>query len=255
MQLKTLFLTLICFTSFSISSAQDLISITYEAYVKSTPNLDRYKNNPQKLAEMEKAFEAASKVPSIHILTMNKEEASFLLEERIENEQPKEKGSSTVKFRACNDMYLNYNEKYTLGEMMLANKNYVIKSPLKTIDWQFTSEQKEVLGYTVRKATAVYDSITKVEAWFAPKFLYKNGPSQYWGLPGMILELEEHSDYGDGIITDVHYIAVAVEPGKPSAEIKKFEKPEQISQGEYDKKLAELQKKWKEMNNDGVDKD
>lgn len=235
--------------------AQDLISITYEGYVKSTPNLERYKNNPQKLAEMERAFEAAAKIPSVHILTMNKEEASFILEERIQNGQPKEKGSSTVKFTACNNMYLNYKEKYTLDEVMLANKSYVIKSPLKVINWEFTPEQKEIQGYLVRKATAVYDSITKVEAWFAPKFLYKNGPSHYWGLPGMILELDEHSDYGNGVVTEVHYIAVAVEPEKPSAKIDRFEKHEQISQKEYDKKLEEFQKTWKEMYGEGVDKE
>jgi len=253
MRLKILILFFLI--SSNLSFAQDLISVTYEGYVNSTPNLDRYKNNPQKLAEMEKAFASAAKVPSVHILTMNKDEASFLLEERIQNDQPKEKGISTVKFTACNDMYLNYKEEYVLNELMLANKNYAIKSPLKAIDWEYTSEQKEVLGYVVRKATAVYDSITKVEAWYAPKFLYKNGPSQYWGLPGMILELDEHSDYGNGIKTDVHYIAIAVEPGKPSAKIKKFEKLEQITQDEYDKKLEKLQKAWQEMDSDNVDKD
>lgn len=82
--------------------AQDLISVTYEGYVKSEPYRERYKNNPQKLAEMEREFEAASKIPSIHILTMNKDEASFVLEERIQNEQPSEGLMVKVRFTASN---------------------------------------------------------------------------------------------------------------------------------------------------------
>ena len=242
-------------TCFFSLYAQDLISVTYEGYVKSTPHLERYKNNPQKLAEMEKAFENASKIPSIHVLTMNKEEASFLLEERIQNNQPEEKGASTVRFTACNDMYINYKDQYTLGETALGNKNYTIKDSLKIIDWQLTSEKKEVLGYEVRKARAVYDSITTLEAWYAPKLAFKNGPSQYWGLPGLILELDEHSDYGENNQTDVHFIAVSLESNPKNTKIQKFEKSERISQEVYEAKLAEMQTMYQEMHGDGVDKD
>lgn len=150
--------------------AQDIISVTYEGYVKSEPYRERYKNNPQKLAEMEREFEAASKIPSIHNLTMNKDEASFVLEERIQNEQPSEGLSVKVRFTASNDIYTNLKEEFVLGEHQLGNKTYAIKEPLKAIDWKITSEKKKILGLEVRKATAVYDSVTKVEAWYAPKF-------------------------------------------------------------------------------------
>ncbi len=254
MKFKTLFLLLTCSTVFNVSLAQDLVSVTYEGYVNSTPHLERYKNNPQKMAEMERAHEAASKIPSIHVMTFNKDEFSFLLQERIKNDQPTEKGGARVVFTACNDFYANIPEQYTLGEFDLGNKKYAIRDSLKTLDWKISNEKKEVMGYEVRKATAIYDSITKVEAWYAPKLAYKNGPSQYWGLPGLILEADEYNDYGNQNIVKVHYIAVLIEPHPKSAKIKRFEKLEQITQEEYDAKLEEMQKTWKEMHNDGVDK-
>ncbi len=234
-------------------NAQDVISVTYEGYVKSTPHLERYKNNPQKMAEMERAFEVASKIPSIHLLTFNKDESSFLLEERINNNQ-EEAGIGKIRFTACNDMYVNLKGLYSLGEHNLGNKTYAIKENLKSIDWKISNEKKEIMGYEVRKATAVYDSITKVEAWYAPKLNFKNGPSQYWGLPGLILEMYEFSDYGNGNQTDVHYIATIIDPNPKSAKIKKFEKHEQITQAQYDEKLEEMQKVFQEIHSEGVDK-
>lgn len=65
--MKTIFPIILIFFGLNLW-AQDLISVTYEGYVISTPPLERYKNNPQKLAEMERAFDEASKIPSIHIL-------------------------------------------------------------------------------------------------------------------------------------------------------------------------------------------
>lgn len=234
-------------------NAQEIVSVTYEGYVKTKPNLERFKNNPQKLAEMEKAFDDASKIPSIHILTFDQDEASFLLEERIENSQETEMGK--VKFTACNDIFTHYGENYVLGIYDLHPKSYAIKSSLKTIDWKITNEKKELMGYEVRKATAVYDSITTVEVWYAPKLAYKKGPSQYWGLPGLILEANEKVEYSKENTTHVHFVAVSIEPNPKSAKIDRFEKLEKITQEEYDAKLEEIQKKWQEMHNDGVDKD
>ena len=252
--MKSLIQLLLIFV-FSISSshAQDLVSVTYEGYVKTKPNLERHKNNPQKLAELEKAFEDAAKVPSIHILTFDQEEASFILEERIENSQ--EAGIGKVKFTACNDLFTHYGENYVLANYDLHPKSYAIKKSLQPIDWKITNEKKELMGYEVRKATAVYDSITTVEVWYSPKLAYKIGPSQYWGLPGLILEVNEKVEYTKENPTFVHFIAVAIDPNPKSAKIERFEKLEKITQEEYDAKLEEIQKNWQEMHSDGVDKD
>ena len=107
----------------------------------------------------------------------------------------------------------------------------------------------------VRKATAVYDSVTKVEAWYAPKISYKTGPSDYWGLPGLILELNSDTKYENGVNVEVLYIATNIEPHPKSAKIKRFEKHQQITQEEYDTMLDEMQKVYQEMHSEGVQKD
>ncbi|HLV23411.1 MAG TPA: GLPGLI family protein [Moheibacter sp.] len=252
--MKTIFPIILIFIGLNLW-AQDLISVTYEGYVKSTPPLERYKNNPQKLAEMERAFEEAAKIPSIHILTLNKNESSFVLEERIQNNQPSERGMSMVRFTACNDLYINLNNKFILNEHDLGQKKYVIKDSLKSLDWKITNEKKEILGLEVRKAAAVYDSITNVEVWYAPKISFKNGPSQYWGLPGLILEVNESNHYPNGVENQVRFIATSIDTQPKSAEIERFEKHKQITQEEYDEILSEMQKVYQEMHDDGVQKD
>ncbi|MGB3466297.1 MAG: GLPGLI family protein, partial [Cyclobacteriaceae bacterium] len=54
--------------------------------------------------------------------------------------------------------------------------------------WKITTEQKEILGFTCRKA--VLDDSTEVVAWYTSEIPTSSGPETFNGLPGIILELE-----------------------------------------------------------------
>ena len=84
-----------------------------------------------------------------------------------------------------------------------------------TIDWELGSESKEVGGYTCFKATAVVPTeslewfnfswsdlpnpaneetvkdikLSQVEAWYTMQIPVQHGPAEFWGLPGLILEV------------------------------------------------------------------
>lgn len=65
-------------------------------------------------------------------------------------------------------------------------------------DWEITSETKEIDGFQCYKAlgkkkTSYLDKKFEEEviAWFCPKLPYSFGPTQYFGLPGLILEIQE----------------------------------------------------------------
>ncbi|KUJ53078.1 GLPGLI family protein [Chryseobacterium sp. JAH] len=60
----------------------------------------------------------------------------------------------------------------------------------RKIDWKITSDKDKVLGYNVQKATASLNG-RKWIAWFAPEIPVQDGPYNFYGLPGLILKIED----------------------------------------------------------------
>ena len=65
-------------------------------------------------------------------------------------------------------------------------RTFLISGARPSRRWKLSGEQREFLGFTVQKATAVEGGAT-VEAWFTPEIPVAAGPGPYGGLPGMIL--------------------------------------------------------------------
>lgn len=76
-----------------------------------------------------------------------------------------------------------------------------------------------------------------VTAWFAPEIPVNQGPESYWGLPGLILEINDGK-------TTILCSKVVLNP-KDKAEIKAPKKGKEVTQAEYDeivmKKIEEMQ--------------
>lgn len=90
----------------------------------------------------------------------------------------------------------------------LMGKSFLIRDVLKKFSWQLTDETKQIGEFTCQKAifSKIVDSkkfstgmtemeMSKdtlyVEAWYAPEIPVSHGPENYWGLPGLILELHD----------------------------------------------------------------
>ena len=107
-------------------------------------------------------------------------------------------------------------------------KQFLVKDELQEINWKMGTETKQIGQYTCFKATASIPSdeltwftvsrgnfrpggrgrrgraeqepteeakepeikMTDVEAWYTPQIPVGHGPGAYWGLPGLILEVE-----------------------------------------------------------------
>ncbi len=117
-------------------------------------------------------------------------------------------------------------------------KQFLIKGPLDNRKWKITGKQKEILGQLCLSATTDIDTATHVEAWFAPQMAVFSGPSDYQGLPGMILQI----DVNDGLrtITAKEVVLEAVAPELLAAPTKGKE----VTAEEFDKIREE---KMKEM--------
>ncbi|MCE7042546.1 GLPGLI family protein [Dyadobacter sp. CY312] len=136
-------------------------------------------------------------------------------------------------------IYRNFeNEKITDLET-ISGKTYLVEDSLRAPQWKVMNKIKEIKGYlcmmAVSKDTIKNQTIT---AWFSNDIAVQAGPEKYFGLPGLILEL----DINDG---DVVITAEKVELKPVTSELMalpKKMKGKKVNQGQYDVILADLMK-------------
>ena len=107
-------------------------------------------------------------------------------------------------------LYKNILEKRMANKTELMGKVFLIKDNLVTYDWKLTGETKNIGNYTCYKAVFekeeetiqinMIDGDVKEEkvlkkrtlvAWYTPDVPISNGPRDYGGLPGLILEVND----------------------------------------------------------------
>lgn len=106
--------------------------------------------------------------------------------------------------------YKNIKEKRVAIKVDMMGKIFLIKDDLQEFDWEMTGETKNIGNYTVYKAIwereveSVSMSMVNGEskettemkkqttiAWYTLDIPISNGPRQYGGLPGLILEIND----------------------------------------------------------------
>lgn len=107
-------------------------------------------------------------------------------------------------------LYKNISENRMANKKELLGKVFLIKDNLVAYDWKLTGETKNIGNYTCYKAVYeieeeeiqinMIDSEVKEEkvikkrttvAWYTPDVPISNGPRDYGGLPGLILEVND----------------------------------------------------------------
>lgn len=89
-------------------------------------------------------------------------------------------------------IYKNYLEKKIKVNYTTDREKRSIKDSIPTYNWKLHDENKILLGYHCKKATAVTyqtGSEQKLVAWYAEALPINDGPLTYQGLPGLILEI------------------------------------------------------------------
>jgi len=156
--------------------------------------------------------------------------------------------------------YKNVKEDSFINKTEIMGKRFLIKDKLPTYNWKLTGETKNIGVYTCYKATytrqeertkmdvvdgEVKEKKEKVDvittAWYAPAIAVSNGPGNYGGLPGLILEINE------GKLTIV-CTEIIMNPTE-KMEIKKPKKGKVVTQAAYkkimDKKSKEMMEKFR----------
>ena len=144
----------------------------------------------------------------------------------------------TVKMAGNNDIIYNDLENKTRTEQKeFFTRQFLIEQEVKDFKWKMTGNQKEIAGYTCMEAETTNDE-NKITAWFTPQILVSTGPGIYFGLPGLILAVEEND--GQNVIKATSIDLKSI----PEKEMKKPSKGKKVTPEEF-KKIVE--EKMEEM--------
>lgn len=163
-------------------------------------------------------------------------------------------------------VYKNIKEQRFVNKTEIMSKLFLIKDDLPKYDWKLSAETKSIGKYTCYKATytreeertnmslengEVTEKKEKVDvvttAWYTPQIPVSNGPGDYNGLPGLILEVREGN-------RTVICSEIVMNP-KEKIVIEEPTKGKKVTQAQYrkimDKKTKEMMDRFRSRRGDG----
>lgn len=151
-------------------------------------------------------------------------------------------GGAMVKMKmmgaADNKLFFDIEGLMTVEKKEFMSRTFLIEGGVKQGEWKVTGEQKVILDYTCMQAVKENEKGEKTIAWFTPSIPVATGPSNYIGLPGLVLQVE--SKDGDRVLT-----ALSIEFSEIEKDLLvKPRKGKKVTQEEYDDIVA---KKMEEM--------
>lgn len=139
---------------------------------------------------------------------------------------------------ATGSVYKNLVQKEVIKQNEFLGRTFLIKEPLKSISWKLDTEKKNIGNYSCRKATATIDTLNVI-AWYCADIPINDGPDIFWGLPGLILEVDVQ--HGKKTIT-VNSVSMLNE----ALAIEVPQKGKEVTQQEFDRiqkeKMEEMHK-------------
>ncbi len=259
-QTVLLIVTVLCST---VLFAQDFQGVaTYKSHRKLDIKLDSTQVDSgmkeMLMAQLKKQFEKT------YTLTFNKEASIYKEDEQLEAPQPSGIQVVMVTTGGSDVLYKNTKEGRFTNQNESFSKLFLVKDALKPLDWKLTGETKNIGEYTCYKATLTRereviktsfsyngskneeeeeDATPEMEeyittAWYTTEIPVNNGPSNYHGLPGLILEV---NDGRETLICS----KIVLNP-KKRIDITEPKKGKEITQEKYD---AIIEKKMEEMSN------
>lgn len=168
-------------------------------------------------------------------------------------------------------VYKDIKEQKYYKEDQIFGKEFLIIDDFKTYNWQTTNETKKIGNYTCYKATYLPeltesekeaaaekeesakngsilaltpDKDRTITAWWTPEIPVSNGPGEYQGLPGLILEVKEQN-------TILLCTKIEINPIEKLS-IKKPKSGKEINQKDFDAlKKQKMEEQMKKQGNKG----
>ncbi|MDD3721040.1 MAG: GLPGLI family protein [Lutibacter sp.] len=203
-----------------------------------------------------------------YILTFNK--TASIYKEEVKLDQGASSGPG-MRFAmmgggASGKYYKNIQTKKSAKENEFSGKNFLIKDDLKTYEWKMEQETKMIGDNLCFKATTIIEmpanansftfgrrnndnkeeekeeeqkiELVPVTAWYSMDIPVSHGPGDYWGLPGLILEINAGN-------TQIMCTKIVMNP-KEKSDISEPTKGKVVTQKEYDEILKVKMKEMRE---------
>lgn len=222
LKLSTLVLIVVVTSSFKLKDKETTEEFQGKAYYfsKSTMDLGKWGARLSEAQKKDVAARLKNRLEKTYVLTFNKEESFFKEEDKLDAMS----GATDTwgKNFAAGDQYKNVKTNSQIQNQEFYGKKFLVKDELQAITWKMGTETKKIGNYVCYKATASIPSaeltwfsfswdklrqsnataeanknneetpkvkMTEVEAWYTPQIPVRHGPLEYWGLPGLILEV------------------------------------------------------------------
>jgi len=162
-----------------------------------------------------------NRLEKTYVLTFNKEESLFNEEDKLDAISGAT--DSWGNNFSAGEQYKNVKQNALIQSQEFYGKKFLVKDELQPIEWKMGTESKQIGKYMCFKATALVPTaelnwfsfswndiransnsypadstkvastedvkMTAIEAWYSPQIPVRHGPAEYWGLPGLILEV------------------------------------------------------------------
>ena len=272
--MKTIYLILFALCT-TITLGQMSGQAFYES--KTTLDMDNF-GRREMSEEMKRQILARMKnyLEKTYILSFNGNESIYKEEEVLETETGFRGMGMMMSSFTAGDQYKNLKTSELLEEREFFGKQFLISDSIAQLKWELTKESKQIGQYLAIKATAVkpvdpndfsmmrrrrnrdneeekkadstkvqdpFDEIeipkeVVVTAWFTPQIPIQNGPGEYGGLPGLILELNVDR-------TTLLCSKIVMNP-KETMDIQKPSKGKEVSREEFNRIVKEKTEEMRE---------
>lgn len=175
-------------------------------------------------AKLKQSYELALKDASEKIFLLTFDKKAALFEKQVSLEKPKPQNgvvSVSIRFSGEGKKYINIADRVKIVEDDILGKDFLIVDTLTSYKWTLIDESKKIGDYICFKAELTlpvteeeireYDEYLKnlekesslfpksepvdkkLVAWYTAEIPVSVGPLNYWGLPGLILEINDGS--------------------------------------------------------------
>lgn len=136
-------------------------------------------------------------------------------------------------------VYFDFEKNQKLEQVEYLTRVFLVNSEIVAAPWKLGSEKKKILEYTCMEASVTLDD-QEIVAWFSPEIPVSLGPSDFGGLPGLILAVERNGETA--------YVATSVKLSPPAEEsMVKPDKGSRVSLEEFEAIQEEKEKEQKEQ--------
>jgi len=208
-----LFTTAILLCSFIINAQNFTGKAIYKTHKKIDLKLGGEKSTmsgsqqEQIEAQMKKMFQKT------YILNFSKNESIYKEDVKLNAPKPQAGGVNMIAFGnggGSDIYYKNIKEKRYVNKTEVMGKRFLVKDKLPSYSWVLSPETKNIGNYTCYKATFSKEvenkkitfidgesveetkkEIVVTTVWYTPQVSVSNGPGNYQGLPGLILEIND----------------------------------------------------------------